>query len=155
MSLPSTTCCRGSMADLRSPATMLFCLAELRSTWVKMSEFLAVSPVIPPRHLNGILLILGLELGKLLGLCDPVNIACTSEYKTISLTIKKASMYIMYMYTSMPQYMRIKIISLVSVSSFWPCKSSSICCWARRRWKSPRDWAFSFSLENSLQEEQK
>merc|ERR1719189_1841273 len=32
VTVTSTTCCRGSMADFSSPATMLFCLAELRST---------------------------------------------------------------------------------------------------------------------------
>ena len=32
MFLPSTTCWSGSIADLSRPATMLFCLAELRST---------------------------------------------------------------------------------------------------------------------------
>ena len=33
--------------------------------------------IIPPRHLNGILLILSFQLGQLLGLGDPVNISCT------------------------------------------------------------------------------
>jgi hypothetical protein len=44
-----------------------------------------------------------------------------------------------------------------SISSAWviqsryPRKSSSICCFSRSLWKSPRALAFSLSLENSLQ----
>ena len=51
--LPSTTCCRGSMADFSSPATMLFCLAELRSTcarWRGRSDYTGLHSNTPWWH---------------------------------------------------------------------------------------------------------
>ena len=36
------------------------------------------------------------------------------------------------------------------IHSKYPRRSSSICCFSRSFWKSPRDLAFSLSFENSL-----
>lgn len=39
------------------------------------------------------------------------------------------------------------------IQSRYPLRSSSICCFSRSLWKSPRALAFSLSLENSLRKQ--